>query len=42
MEASGVRLSRPVAQILSELQNKQRGATVLVQNVNGRWAIGNV
>jgi hypothetical protein len=42
VEAGGVRLGRPVAQILVELEGRQRGATMLVQNVNGRWAIGNV
>jgi hypothetical protein len=42
IEASGIRLRRPVAEILSQLQDKERGATVLVHNVNGRWAIGNV
>ena len=42
VEASGVRLARPVGQVLAELQGRQRGSTVLVHNVNGRWAIGNV
>lgn len=42
VEAAGVRLRRPVAQVLAELESRQRGATVLVHNVNGRWAIGNV
>ncbi len=42
VKASGIQLRRPVAQVLTELEGKQRGDTVLVHNVNGRWAIGNV
>jgi hypothetical protein len=42
VETSGIRLGRPAGQVLAELENLQRGATVLVHNVNGRWAIGNV
>jgi hypothetical protein len=42
VEAAGVRLRRPVSQVLAELESRRRGVTVLVHNVNGRWAIGNV
>jgi hypothetical protein len=40
--ASGVRLRRPAAQLLKDLESRESGGVVLVRHVNGRWAIGNV
>ena len=38
----GIRLQRPMAQVLKGLKAKNTEKTILVRETNGRWVIGNV